>query len=167
MSPFKPNLHRCRGVAVFSFQVSFTLTTIFSEEALTDNRPADDNRGSPPERTGSRLGEDAEQPQPLLTRPVLTSVANHTSLALLDTAGALMSLVWSTPIVAQRTRPDSGTHWSVAIGVRLRERPLPVRVLSTPRRARVLARGAAIYVLARDGRRVATHRTAALVAFGL
>ncbi|KAH8989272.1 hypothetical protein EDB92DRAFT_1868909 [Lactarius akahatsu] len=45
---------------------------------------ADDSRGSPPERTSSRLEEDAEQPQPLralLTRPVLTSVANYIHLA--------------------------------------------------------------------------------------
>ncbi|KAH8989275.1 hypothetical protein EDB92DRAFT_1868958 [Lactarius akahatsu] len=36
----------------------------------------------------------------LLTRPVLASVANYASLALLDiAAGALMSLVWSTLIM--------------------------------------------------------------------
>lgn len=66
------------------------------------SRLADDSSGSPPERTSSRLEEDAEQPQPLRAlqmRPVLTSVANYTSLALLDiAAGALMPLVWSTPI---------------------------------------------------------------------
>ncbi|KAH8986565.1 hypothetical protein EDB86DRAFT_2779774, partial [Lactarius hatsudake] len=66
--------------------------------------PADDNRGRPQERSGSRIEVDAdvEQPRPLrapLTRPVLTSIANYASLALLDIAAvALMPLVWSTPI---------------------------------------------------------------------
>jgi MFS family permease len=46
--------------------------------------------------------KDVEQPLPLLsvlTRPVLTSIANYATLALLDMAAVvLLPLVWSTPI---------------------------------------------------------------------
>ncbi|KAH8986569.1 major facilitator superfamily domain-containing protein [Lactarius hatsudake] len=89
----------CLVVAVLSF-TQFTFTAIFFEETVNTrsshiSRPPDDNRASPPEGL-------PEQPLPLralLTRPVLTSVANYASLALLDiAAGALMALVWSTPI---------------------------------------------------------------------
>ncbi|KAH9166546.1 MFS general substrate transporter, partial [Lactarius sanguifluus] len=93
----------CLVVAIIS-STQFAITAIFFEETVNRrpspiSRPADDNRGRPQERSGSR---DAEQPRPLralLTRPVLTSVANYASLALLDIAAlALMPLVWSTPI---------------------------------------------------------------------
>ncbi|KAH9167299.1 MFS general substrate transporter [Lactarius sanguifluus] len=101
----------CLVVAIIS-STQFAITAIFFEEvgplplrqyddALI--RPQDGESQAltdqPQERSGSR---DAEQPRPLralLTRPVLTSVANYASLALLDIAAlALMPLVWSTPI---------------------------------------------------------------------
>ncbi|KAH8981302.1 MFS general substrate transporter [Lactarius hatsudake] len=84
----------CLVVAVLSF-TQFTFTAIFFEEVgpllLRQNDDALIHH------------QDGEyQPLPLralLTRPVLTSVANYASLALLDiAAGALMALVWSTPI---------------------------------------------------------------------
>ncbi|KAH8986558.1 hypothetical protein EDB86DRAFT_2246026 [Lactarius hatsudake] len=99
------------------------------------SHPADDNRVPQRERAhDSKRMPSSYRLQP--TRPVL---ANYASLALLDIAtGALMSLPWSTPIVAQRTRPDSGA------GVRLRERHLIVRVFSMPRHT-FLARGEATF----------------------
>ncbi|KAH9046408.1 MFS general substrate transporter [Lactarius deliciosus] len=93
----------CLVVAVISF-AQFAITAIFFEEVgplipSAIRRRIDSSSRRSQERSGSR---DAEQPQPLralLTRPVLTSVANYASLALLYIAAvALMPLVWSTPI---------------------------------------------------------------------
>ncbi|KAI9443827.1 hypothetical protein H4582DRAFT_2053610 [Lactarius indigo] len=108
------DLHR-QSASVFSF-TQLASAAIFFEEAgpllleQYDNalirHQDDDNTGSPPERTDSRIEENALKPQllrALLRRLVLTSVANYASLALLDiTAGALMPFAWSTPIALGR-----------------------------------------------------------------
>ncbi|KAH9008185.1 hypothetical protein EDB83DRAFT_2458041 [Lactarius deliciosus] len=93
------------------------------------SHPADDNRVPQRERA-----HDSKRMPSSYSRRDRSSQTTRRSL--LDIAvGALMSHPWSTPIVAQRTRPDSGAHRSVAISVRLRERPLLVRVSSMPRHA--------------------------------
>jgi len=90
----------CLVVASFAL-IPFTLTAIFFEETL-GRRPSTTISRSQ-ERTGSQHEEHAEeQPLPLrslLTRPVVVSIANYGTLALLEIAGsALIPLIWSTAI---------------------------------------------------------------------
>ncbi|KAH9166541.1 major facilitator superfamily domain-containing protein [Lactarius sanguifluus] len=94
----------CLVAAVLSL-TQFALTAIFFEEidpllpernddALTHRQDAEAIPQREQAHDSKRIPLRA-----LLTRPVLTSVANYASLALLDiAAGALMPLVWSTPI---------------------------------------------------------------------
>ncbi|KAH9056522.1 MFS general substrate transporter [Lactarius vividus] len=89
----------CLVVASFSL-IQFIIAAIFFEETLgretsTISRSQESVSSQQPE-------EPAKQPLPLrslLTRPVLTSIANYGTLALLDiAASALIPLVWSTAI---------------------------------------------------------------------
>ncbi|KAH9036968.1 hypothetical protein EDB85DRAFT_2273557 [Lactarius pseudohatsudake] len=121
----------------------FTIAAIFFEGTLGRKTSA---RSSPQERACPQQQDEehAEQPLPLrslLTKPVVISIANYGTLALLEiaTSGAHPArLVHGDR--ARRTRPDPGRHRSVDVRVRLQ------------------------YAGARHGdreRRVATHRTAA------
>ncbi|KAH9164612.1 MFS general substrate transporter [Lactarius sanguifluus] len=87
----------CLVVASFSL-ISFTIAAIFFEETLGRETST---IGRSQERTGQDE-EPAEQPLPLrslLTKPVVISIANYGTLALLEiAASALIPLVWSTAI---------------------------------------------------------------------
>ncbi|KAH9046405.1 hypothetical protein EDB83DRAFT_1541740 [Lactarius deliciosus] len=126
LHPHRDILRRGRSFTPWAIRRRIDRIIKTANRRLTDKSPRD-NRGSPQRERAHE--EDAGQPQSLLTRPVLTSgsVANYASLALLNTAaGALMSLLWSTPIVL------SGLSLTSAYGC---ASALPVHVLSTPRRA--------------------------------
>lgn len=88
----------CLVVASFSL-IQFAIAAIFLEETLSRKAST---IGTPQERTSSQHEEHAEQPLPLrslLTRPVVISIANYGTLALLEiAASALIPLVWSTAI---------------------------------------------------------------------
>ncbi|KAH9036970.1 MFS general substrate transporter [Lactarius pseudohatsudake] len=89
----------CLVVASFSL-IQFTIAAIFFEETLGRKTSA---ISRPQESTNLQQDEEpAEQPLPLrslLTRPVVISIANYGTLALLDiAASALIPLVWSTAI---------------------------------------------------------------------
>jgi MFS family permease len=84
----------CLTVASFSL-IQFTIAAIFFEETLG-------RKPSTTERTSSQHEDTAEQPLPLrslLTRPVVISITNYATLALLEIAASvLLPLVWSTAI---------------------------------------------------------------------
>ncbi|KAI9453846.1 MFS general substrate transporter [Lactarius psammicola] len=89
----------CLVVASFSL-IQFAIGAIFFEETL-GRKPS--MKGGSQERTSSQQHEEhTEQPLPLrslLTRPVVISIANYGTLALLEiAASALIPLVWSTAI---------------------------------------------------------------------
>ncbi|KAH9013716.1 MFS general substrate transporter [Lactarius hengduanensis] len=89
----------CLVVASFSL-IQFVIAAIFFEETLGRKTSA---ISRPQESTSLQQDEEpAEQPLPLrslLTRPVVISIANYGTLALLEIAAlALMPLVWSTAI---------------------------------------------------------------------
>ncbi|KAH8989289.1 MFS general substrate transporter [Lactarius akahatsu] len=89
----------CLVVASFSL-IQFTIAAIFFEETLSRKTSA---ISRPQESTNLQQDEEpAEQPLPLrslLTRPVVISIANYGTIALLEiAASALIPLVWSTAI---------------------------------------------------------------------
>ncbi|KAH8986533.1 MFS general substrate transporter [Lactarius hatsudake] len=89
----------CLVVASFSL-IQVTIAAIFFEETLGRKTSA---ISRPQESTSLQQDEvSAEQPLPLrslLTKPVLISIANYGTLALLEiAASALIPLIWSTAI---------------------------------------------------------------------
>ncbi|KAH9046513.1 MFS general substrate transporter [Lactarius hengduanensis] len=89
----------CLVVASFSL-IQFTTAAIFFEETLGRKTSA---ISRPQESTSPQQDEQpAEQPLPLrslLTKPVVISIANYGTLALLEiAASALIPLIWSTAI---------------------------------------------------------------------
>ncbi|KAI9434840.1 MFS general substrate transporter, partial [Lactarius indigo] len=93
----------CLVVASFSL-IQFTIAAIFFEETLGRKTSTITSRSQ--ESTSSRQQDEepaaTEQPLPLrslLTKPVVISIANYGTLALLEiSASALIPLVWSTAV---------------------------------------------------------------------
>lgn len=94
---FPHSVHHCRDIfrGGWSNRCFEDLLTDFITKTLG-------RRPSTTQRTSSQLEEPTEQPLPLrslLTRPVVVSIANYGTLALLEVAAsALLPLVWSTSI---------------------------------------------------------------------
>ncbi|KAI0290680.1 MFS general substrate transporter [Russula brevipes] len=98
----------CSVAAAFSF-LQFIIVAVYLKETVDRDpssafrhRAADVHQSQEASRASDVSLKENEQPLPLrslLTRPILTSVANYAMLAILDIAAlALIPLVWSTPI---------------------------------------------------------------------